>query len=135
VTRRRFPQPAVDLLAHVQQVIDERDRTYTERDKRYQDHFDGQRLALTTALDAIDHRLQALNELRRMANDVGQRSLPREEYVLAHSGLVDQINKLAATVAVVAAGQTTGRQLLGYGVGVLGVLVAIVSLVLEHVLK
>jgi len=69
VSLREYMQAQIDALA---QIVDERDRQYTER-------WEVSQKALTTALVATDKRFDTVNEFRAQLADLIRTFMPRTE--------------------------------------------------------
>jgi hypothetical protein len=62
-----------------------------ERDKRYGERFDAQMEALRVALQAMEKRLDAMNEIRGAMATQGAAMLPRAEYNARHDELINMV--------------------------------------------
>jgi hypothetical protein len=71
-------------LTTIRAVMDERDQRYGER-------FDAQMEALRVALQAMEKRLDAMNEIRGAMATQGAAMLPRAEYNARHDELINMV--------------------------------------------
>lgn len=82
-------------LKALRQVLDERDERYklraTSQDAAVKTAMDAAEKALIKAEAATERRLEALNELRTMASDQAALYLPRQEFGVQHTSLMDKI--------------------------------------------
>ena len=113
-----------------------------DKDVRDQQRFDAQSQAIAAALQAAkeavakaetatEKRFESVNEFRAQLADLVARLLPRNEYDTAHQALIEKISDLASRIDRTEGKATGGRDLWGYLVGAVGIVVAIVALILK----
>jgi hypothetical protein len=81
------------------------------------------------AADAMDRRLEGMNEFRGQLSDQANRFIPREEYCAAHERIVDDIRGLRESRAEIAGKASMGSVLIAYGLSAIGIIFAVIDLV------
>ncbi len=71
---------------------------FKERGSQYDERFRTQQEALKVATDAMNKRLDGMNEFRGALLDQSKQTMPREEYNRAHSAVLDRLNIVESDV-------------------------------------
>ena len=127
------------VLAHLRELINERDRRYEQR-------FEAQRTAVDAALaaqekavakaeTAAEKRFESVNEFRGQLADQAARLLPRAESDVAFAGVREKIDGLAVRIDALATriergeGQRSGlKDGWGYLVGAAGFVATLIAI-------
>jgi hypothetical protein len=117
-----------------------------ERDKRYSQRADSQDKAVATALatskeailkaeTATDKRLEGLNELKGMAQDQAATFARISEVNLRFDAVNKTVEQLSDTIKQKVAATSGMKELWGYIVGAVGVLLAVAAIISPHLFK
>jgi hypothetical protein len=114
-----FEADVISRLAALTERVEALNARLTE-DARVRDK------ALSTALMAMDKRLEGMNELREDLREQAATFLPREQYLLQHEGLSRQVHDFGVDLAALRlqVGEGTAKQSARYGLyAIIGTLV------------
>jgi hypothetical protein len=75
---------------------------------------------------AMEKRLDALNELRSLVSDQQRDFVSRAEYSATHSALAEKIDALTARVNEAGGGQAATYRVIGWGFAIFGVIMTLV---------
>lgn len=111
----------VELREHVLAIMD-------ERDQRYLNEFQAIRDIIIKAETNLQHRLEAMNEIRGAMSDMSNRMMTRSEYTKEHASLVAKVDAIRDDLRHeidVLRGRSAGMaQLWGWIVGVVALLLS-----------
>ena len=133
-----------DEIAHLRDLIREADLRYQQRfdasEKAIAIQFATQIAAVNAALAAADRavqkaeaanekRFESVNEFRGLVADQQRTLMPREESMVLFHSLTDKIDKLEKIMDGISSERLGIKGGWGYAVGVIGVLLALMSLI------
>jgi hypothetical protein len=95
-------------------------------------YFDARLCALekatVTAKDAMERRLEGMNELRAAMKDQASGFISRTEHESTHRALTDDIRSLRESRAEMAGKASQGQVMIAWIMGVVGILLSVISL-------
>ncbi len=119
------------------------DAIVAANDTRYEQRFVDQKVAVDAALNAAERavmkaetaterRFEGVNEFRAQLADQQRTFLPRAEYEARHNTVTDRLDLLERSQAMETGHQLGAAQMIGYVIGVIGVLTAIITVIVTH---
>lgn len=135
-------EDGVDLKTYFNDRINGVIQLMAEKDKNYNQRFDNVVEATKSALAAADRavskaeiatekRFEGVNEFRKTLSDQQVTFMPRAEIQILHDSLSEKIAKVDNRVSLIEGNKTGLSQGWGWAVGVLGIIIAVVTILLR----
>lgn len=140
-------EKCVSVRKYILHILREKELTWAERDRRYQERFDAQETqfhmliqsakeAVTKAEAASDRRFDSVNEFRASLADQTAHLIPRNEYDAAHHALEARFAALTDRLTLLEGGNKGSARTWGIVIAVAGIaislVIGIITLLLMH---
>ena len=103
------------------------DLRLSELEKRVMILFDAKDHALSLSTNNLEKRLESMNEFRAQIKDERAALMPRSEYVIQHQRLIEDIQALQISKAILDGRASVSSVYISYLLALIGIVIAIIS--------